>query len=66
VGPLEKGIRAKRQSPHSDERFGRVNRRRKRPQLVLDEEERNAWELSLFPHLLLPDLVEARVLLAIF
>jgi hypothetical protein len=29
--------------------------------LVLDEEERNAWEFSLFPHLLLPDLVEARV-----
>ncbi len=29
--------------------------------LVLDEEEANAWELSLFPHLLLPDLVEAHV-----
>jgi hypothetical protein len=29
--------------------------------LVLDEEETKAWELSLFPHLLLPDLVEARV-----
>ena len=29
--------------------------------LVLDEEEANAWELSLFPHLLLPDLVEARL-----
>jgi hypothetical protein len=29
--------------------------------LVLDEEERNAWELSLFPHLLLPDLVEAHI-----
>ena len=28
---------------------------------VLDEEEANAWELSLFPHLLLPDLVEAHV-----
>src|SRR5206468_1029175 len=27
--------------------------------LVLDDEEANAWELSLFPHLLLPDLVEA-------
>ncbi len=23
-------------------------------QLILDEEEANAWELSLFPHLLLP------------
>ncbi|MGA7274873.1 MAG: hypothetical protein WBX14_08530, partial [Candidatus Udaeobacter sp.] len=29
--------------------------------LVLDEEETEAWELSLFPHLLLPDLVEAHV-----
>ena len=30
-------------------------------QLILDEEEANAWELSLFPHLLLPDLVEAHI-----
>jgi hypothetical protein len=29
--------------------------------LVLDEEEAKAWELSLFPHLLLPDLVETHV-----
>jgi hypothetical protein len=29
--------------------------------LVLDEEESKAWELSSFPHLLLPDLVEAHV-----
>jgi hypothetical protein len=29
--------------------------------LVLDEEEANAWELSLFPHLFLPDLVEEHV-----
>src|SRR6266404_676970 len=29
--------------------------------LVLDEEEARAWELSLFPHLLLPDLVEAHI-----
>ena len=29
--------------------------------LVLDEEEANAWELSLFPHLLLSDLVEAHI-----
>ena len=29
--------------------------------LVLDEEEAKAWKLSLFPHLLLPDLVEAHV-----
>ena len=29
--------------------------------LVLDEEETRAWDLTLFPHLLLPDLVEAHV-----
>ncbi len=29
--------------------------------LVLDEEETKAWELSGFPHLLLPDLVEAHI-----
>src|SRR6266404_4534544 len=29
--------------------------------IVLDEEEANAWELSDFPHLFLPDLVEAHI-----
>jgi hypothetical protein len=29
--------------------------------VVLDEEEAKAWELSLFPQLLLPDLVEDHV-----
>jgi hypothetical protein len=29
--------------------------------LILDDEEAKAWKLSLFPHLLLPDLVEAHV-----
>lgn len=29
--------------------------------LVLDEEESRAWGLTLFPHLLLPDLVEAHI-----
>lgn len=29
--------------------------------IVLDEEEAKAWELSFFPHLLLPDLVEAHI-----
>ena len=29
--------------------------------LVLDEEESRAWELSDFPHLLFPDLVEAHI-----
>ena len=30
-------------------------------QIVLDEEEERAWYLSSFPHLLLPDLVEAHM-----
>jgi len=29
--------------------------------LVLDEEESRAWDLTLFPHLVLPDLVEAHI-----
>jgi hypothetical protein len=29
--------------------------------LVLDEEEANAWELTSFPHLLLPDLVDSHL-----
>ena len=29
--------------------------------LVLEEEESRAWNLTVFPHLLLPDLVEAHV-----
>jgi len=29
--------------------------------LILDEEEATAWKLSLFPHLLLPDLVEVHI-----
>jgi hypothetical protein len=29
--------------------------------IVVDEEEERAWELSSFPHLLLPDLVEAHI-----
>ena len=29
--------------------------------VVLDEEEEKAWDLSSFPHLLLPDLVETRI-----
>lgn len=29
--------------------------------LVLDEEESKAWNLSDFPHLLFPDLVEAHI-----
>ena len=29
--------------------------------LVLDEEESRAWDLTVFPHLLLPDLVEEHI-----
>jgi hypothetical protein len=29
--------------------------------IVLDQEEAKAWNLSPFPHLLLPDLVEAHI-----
>ena len=29
--------------------------------LVLEEEESRAWNLTTFPHLLLPDLVEAHI-----
>ena len=29
--------------------------------IVLDEEEERAWDLSSFPHLFLPDLVEAHM-----
>ena len=29
--------------------------------LVIDEEESRAWDLSAFPHLFLPDLVEAHL-----
>jgi len=29
--------------------------------LVLEEEEGNAWKLSLFPHLVFPDLVETHI-----
>ena len=29
--------------------------------IVLDEEEARAWELALFPHLVLPDMVEAHL-----
>ena len=29
--------------------------------LVLDEEESKAWQLTTFPHLILPDLVEVHI-----
>jgi hypothetical protein len=30
-------------------------------QIVLEQEEARAWDLTLFPHLVLPDLVEAHL-----
>jgi len=29
--------------------------------IVLEEEEAKAWELSFFPHLFLPDMIEAHI-----
>jgi len=29
--------------------------------IVLDEEEAKAWELSFFPHLFLPDMIDAHI-----
>src|SRR5215831_4365507 len=29
--------------------------------IVIDEEEAKAWELSFFPHLFLPDIVDAHI-----
>jgi hypothetical protein len=29
--------------------------------LIIDEEEAKAWEISFFPHLILPDLVDAHI-----
>jgi hypothetical protein len=29
--------------------------------LIIDEEEAKAWKISFFPHLILPDLVDARI-----
>ena len=51
--------RLKRQLQHDYERV--YPDLREIVHLVLDEEESNAWELSSFPHLLLPDLVEAHI-----
>jgi hypothetical protein len=45
--------RLQRDYEHAYPRLGDIIR------IVLDEEEAKAWELSPFPHLFLPDLVEA-------
>jgi hypothetical protein len=51
--------RLKRQLQHDYERA--YPQLREIIHLVVDEEESRAWDLSLFPHLLLPDLVEAHI-----
>jgi hypothetical protein len=53
LGPLKKRLQRYYQNvyPH----LGEIIR------LIIDEEEAKAWEISLFPHLILPDLVDARI-----
>jgi hypothetical protein len=53
LGGLKKRLQLRYQKayPDSDEII----------ELVLDEEEAKAWEISVFPHLILPDLVDARI-----
>src|SRR5262249_32007052 len=50
-------LRLKRQLQHNYEQMH--PELRERIHLVLDAQERNAWTLSRFPHLLLPGSVEA-------
>src|SRR6266513_80782 len=47
--------RLQRQYEHAYPGFGDIIR------IVLDTEEARAWDLSPFPHLFLPDLVEAHI-----
>jgi len=47
--------RLQRQYEHAHPGFGDIIR------IVLDKEEARAWDLSPFPHLFLPDLVEAHI-----
>ncbi len=47
--------RLQRQYEHAYPGFGDIIR------IVLDKEEARAWDLSPFPHLFLPDLVEAHI-----
>jgi|ERR1700741_791812 hypothetical protein len=50
---LKKRLRRYYQKAYPDS--GEIIRR------MIDEEEAKAWEISLFPHLILPDLVDARI-----
>ena len=53
IGPLKKRLQRYYQKvyPHLSEII----------RLVIEEEEVKAWEISFFPHLILPDLVDARI-----
>ena len=53
IGRLKKRLQRSYQKAYPDS--GEVIRR------MIDEEEANAWEISFFPHLILPDLVDARI-----
>ena len=53
IGRLKKRLQRHYQKPYPDS--GQIIRR------TIDEEEAKAWEISFFPHLILPDLVDARI-----
>jgi hypothetical protein len=53
IGRLKKRLRRYYQKAYPDS--GEIIRR------MIDEEEAKAWEISFFPHLILPDLVDARI-----
>jgi hypothetical protein len=53
LGRLKKRLRRYYQKAYPDS--GEIIRR------IIDEEEAKAWEISFFPHLILPDLVDARI-----
>ena len=53
MGRLKKRLQRHYQKAFPD--TGEIIRR------MIDEEEAKAWEISFFPHLILPDLVDARM-----
>ena len=53
IGRLKKRLQHYYQKAYPDS--GEIIRR------MIDEEEAKAWEISFFPHLILPDLVDARI-----
>ena len=53
IGPLKKRLQRYYQKVYPD--LAEIIR------LIIDEEEAKAWEISLFPHLILPDLVDAHI-----